>query len=125
MRVANNIGIQLNIVAFISTKVEVEAIDLCVVLGNLIDNSIEACEKIDSEVKTIDLTFRDYLGRLNITIENDCIASRILDKKHKKAAKDKYIHGFGIANIKEVVLKYHGLYDELIEDSKYTTRIIL
>ena len=83
-------------------------IELCSLLGNLLDNCIEATQCCD---KNKSITFC-----CNTTQNHFCIhASNTYNKKlkHKNGSfittkKDPSMHGFGIISIKRIVSKYNG-----------------
>ena len=123
---AKNKGIQINIVSFLSRIISIDDIDLCIILGNLLDNSIEACEQlVDGKVINIDIkSYKEYLSiSISNPLPNDFSKRNIKNLKTSKS--DIHEHGFGIANVKEIVLKYSGIYDVAIEDNTYTTNIMI
>ena len=83
-------------------------IELCSLLGNLLDNCIEATQCCD---KNRSITFC-----CNTTQNHFCIhASNTYNKKLKykngsiiTTKKDSSMHGFGIISIKKIVSKYNG-----------------
>ena len=123
---AKNKGIQINIVSLLAKIVNIDDIDLCILLGNLLDNSIEACERL-SNSKVISVNIKNYKDYLSISISNPLIidCSEKDCKTFRTSKADEHIHGFGIANIKEIVTKYNGLYGVMIEDDKYTANIMI
>lgn len=89
-----------------SDRIPVNDYDLCVVLGNLLDNSLNACRKNAAVQNHIALT---------VTVnENDIFyihMENTYDHAEKPAAhqeSDFREHGYGIANIQNIVEKYHG-----------------
>lgn len=89
----------------------IQSTDLCSVLGNLLDNAIEAsenlavCEKREVFVKCI--MKEKYLI---VKVENTCNPSALLydTKVYRTTKKDKKKHGIGMHIIKAVVKKYDG-----------------
>lgn len=87
-------------------RIPVNDYDLCVVLGNLLDNSLNACRKNAAVQNHITLT---------VTVsENDIFYIHTENTYHhaeKSTARQKsdfQEHGYGIANIRNIVEKYHG-----------------
>ena len=82
--------------------------DLTVLLANLLDNAIEACEKCAGlravEVQAV-LEESFYFSVRNtsrpVAIVEDTISTTKPDPK---------LHGFGLANVKAILDKYHGFY---------------
>ncbi|MDK0856069.1 GHKL domain-containing protein [Clostridium perfringens] len=119
-------GINIRFDTIINKKLKIDDLDLCIVLGNLIDNAIEACEKInDKEVqKVIKVSARIYLNQIYIKVINS--KNNKVEKRNNKfltSKKDKKNHGIGLENVKEAVHKNHG--DIEIKDSKNTFEVSL
>ena len=78
--------------------------DLGVLFGNILDNSIEACESCKKE-KWIDL-FAVYENHgIVICCKNSC-SETVMDLHTRKS--DKRNHGFGLSSVKQIVEKYNG-----------------
>ena len=97
--------------------------DLCIILGNLLDNSFQACKNYDgtdsehpSPFVELKIHKKDHF--LVINIENS-VYSEMSDKS---SAYTLY-HGFGLSNVINTVEKYHGLYYQKTEDHIYKTTI--
>ena len=96
-------------------------IDLCALLANLLDNAIEACEKvIEKEVK-ISLNVYRRNDLLIIQIINS-VSSSVMNKPQvfKTDKANCQLHGWGMRSIDQVICKYGGskeyyLYDSLLE----------
>ena len=104
----------------------VEEIDLGILLGNLLDNSIEASKKIDcKEKREICLSIENYKGYLRVIVKNT-IAESILTRNPLLCStkSDKVKHGFGIFSIKEIVNKNNGCLD-IYEEGGYFVALIL
>ncbi|MDK2585367.1 GHKL domain-containing protein [Romboutsia sedimentorum] len=98
----------------------VEMIDISSIFSNLIDNAIEACNKIDDNniEKYITLKSTFIKGHYVIICENSK-SNKIVLKNNKifTSKKDKFFHGIGIESIKSSIKKYDG--ELKIKDSKY------
>lgn len=80
-------------------------IDLCALIGNLLDNSIEACLNIKDRI--IKLYFKQVDEYLNIIIKNTYSKDMIIqDFKTSKNNKD--LHGFGLLNVETICKSYNG-----------------
>lgn len=88
-------------------KLNIDFRDMGILVGNLLDNAIEACLLIPEEQRKIDLTI-DYRNTNLIIILKNC---KIPHKNHslcttKKNAKE---HGLGIKSVQHIVKKYNGI----------------
>lgn len=89
-----------------------EDFDLCTILGNLIDNSIEAVLKRDS-CRKVDVEVTNQLGIYVFKITNNgpIITHKEMKKIFRKGYTTKSIHkghGIGLTIVKKVVQKYRG-----------------
>ena len=82
-----------------------ELVDLCVLMGNLLDNAMEAAAK--STEKRVEIRVREEYNCLYLKISNTFSAeSSDVNAFISKKAKDR--HGFGMRNIREIVKRYGG-----------------
>lgn len=82
--------------------------DLCIILSNALDNSIEACTKIDGE-KEISVYGNFQQGYFVLIIKNPTKNTLTVNGELPATSKDdKAYHGFGLSNIRFVVDKYNG-----------------
>ena len=100
--------------------------DICTILYNLINNAIEASEKIDSEDRHITLHFASENNRLFISISNNCNLPNMADASHMATDKNDYRnHGFGILNTRRAVEKYDGLFKQYVKEKIFYSEVIL
>jgi len=112
---------------FILPENYIDTIDLCVLLGNLLDNSIEACEKISAnQTKEITLSVTQAGDYLNINISNT-VSEKIVNKNGQieTTKADKQLHGFGLKSIIEIVKKYNGYYSFQQDNNLFSVIITL
>jgi len=102
--------------------IKVSDIDMCIILGNLLDNSIEACSNIEGD-RFIDLKIVSQDTRLIIKISNNTNGN--LDEVDGKflTTKKSGIHGLGLTQIDEIVKKYNGYINRKHESNIFTTYI--
>jgi len=105
--------INMNLDINLPQSISIEYIDLSIVLGNLLDNAIEACLKAGSESPVIELRMYIKANYLIIKAENTKSGEVAFNKQsmqYKYTTKaDKENHGFGLNNIQRVVDQYKGL----------------
>lgn len=82
---------------------------MCALLANLLDNAIEACEKIDEEKRRISLKIKRVNDMLFIWSEN---SMKEIGKERSNFfqtnKENKILHGLGMKSIDNVVKKYDG-----------------
>lgn len=99
-----------------------EMVDLCILLGDLLDNAMEAAA--GSTEKQVRISVREEFGCLYLQISNT-FSETNSDVKTFVSKKEAGKHGFGMRNIREIVKRYGGeliIYDK--EGWFYTAVII-
>lgn len=82
--------------------------DICIILGNLIDNAIEAEEKLDGE-KEIRIYLREEKGIVIVKVKNRIEETQTeLPEFGNTTKKEKHMHGFGLKRMDEMVKRYGG-----------------
>lgn len=82
--------------------------DLCGILGNMLDNAIEACQFVPKN-KTITLSIQQKGSQYRISCINPYTVEPVKHNDTFRSTKENSnIHGFGIENIKHIANKYDG-----------------
>lgn len=99
-----------------------QSVDLCVILSNLLDNAIEASEKI-KEPK-IEIVLSKQKSYFTIIVKNK-IEESVLEKNTelKTTKSDSECHGIGVQSIKEIVNRYNGMMEYYEKDKWFTASI--
>jgi len=113
----NNIKIE----TVIDTNIpDISDVDLCCVIGNLLDNAIEACGRENIEDKLIVLHMTTRNSCLMIRVKNSILESVISTNPTFKTTKqDKEIHGIGLKSIKSITEKYSGFFKISEKENKF------
>lgn len=125
LSVAVNKEISINCKAKVPEKLTVSDIDLCVILGNLIDNGVESCEKLEGADRKF---IRVYIGifkeQLYISVTNS--TNEVIRKLDKEFISNKRgNHGHGLKRIDNIVEKYGGFINRKNEPGAFATEIML
>ncbi len=108
----------------IPEKLMLHSFDLNVILGNLLDNAIEAASQ--TEEKKLKITIKLEKGILFIHIRNSCQGISDGKLQHLKTTKeDASNHGIGLGNVQRIIEKYHGDMELICENKNMETDIIL
>lgn len=104
----------------------IDSIDLCNLIGNLLDNAIEAAQNCEPEKRSVELNISSSNSRLNITVRNSISHSILKENPELATSKtDRSEHGFGIKTIKFISEKYGGTTDFYEEDLTFVCRITM
>ena len=128
----------------------IEPLDISTLFGNGIDNAVEACEKLPREERMITVKAGKVRDFVSIVIENNCAnagnCQKIENGDHQSEENrnrpwedgkgkgksvryttkaDKFLHGFGISNMRKATEKYNGSCTTRQENGKFTLKIFL
>ncbi len=124
---ALNNNIKITPYVMIPYDLDIFSVDIICLLGNLLDNSIEANLKLEEKDRYIFLKIKYYNENLFINIKNK-YSEIIKDEDNnilstKKYRKEKY--GIGIKIIEKIVKKYDGYLKIKDDDNEFNVSIIL
>ena len=118
---AENKGITFTVNAAIPGNCMISDMDLANILGNLIDNAVEA--SIGEVNPYIDVTIRQEKKFIVIKIANKY--SRDLPETMKSTKENKIFHGIGIGSVKSIVRKYNGEFSMTKKNDEVVVQILL
>lgn len=99
--------------------------DLYALFGNIVDNAIEAVEKLDEGKRTISLTIKKTAGFLAINLHNYYDGEIQFEGKLPKTIKsDKAYHGYGMKSVEMLCAKYGGEMSIKTENSVFNLNIV-
>ena len=99
--------IQVNCKARLPEQLPIEDVDLCVILGNLLDNAIEACQKLKESSRTLRLYMAVNKGQFYLSLQNSAPEEPDFNARNYITSK-RGNHGLGMKRVKAAVDKYHG-----------------
>lgn len=113
--------IQVKAEAKIPVSLSVTELDLCIIIGNLLDNAIEACMELPQDRRLIRVYMEIkgnflYLSVMNTTADQ---------KKNSFQTSKGSGHGFGLLRVDEIVKKYGGYIKRASEDEAFSTEVLL
>lgn len=100
--------------------------DLVIILGNLLDNAIEAAQKCEKGQRYIKLKIHNINSMLLLNIENS--SSELPQLKNGifvTSKNDKAAHGFGIESVKQIVKLYDGEIHFQYTENNFEIRILI
>ena len=124
--IARKNNIDVNCTAKVPSELKITDVHLCAIVGNLMDNAIEACEKITEG--TAPRFIRIYIGlfksQLYISVSNSTC------EKHRRRLNELVTsklgeHGFGLRRIDKLAEKYDGYVNRKNEPGIFATEVML
>ena len=126
LSLAGNKGIPVEAKAVVPAQLPVSEVDLGIILGNLMDNAMEACLKIEEKDKRFLRVYMDVLkGQLYIYVINSTEGRPVRTGKLYLTTKTARDHGYGLLRVDKVVEKYHGYLDRQSEEGVFATEVLL
>lgn len=120
-RIAEGMGIVFVVNAAVPGKLTMSEMELSTLLGNLIDNAIEAEQK--EENPYIEVNIKQEKSFLIIGIKNKCTS---LPEKNKKTTKSQpEFHGIGLKSVQNTVKKYDGEMVFGIKKNEFVVSILI
>jgi sensor histidine kinase regulating citrate/malate metabolism len=125
LSLARSREININAKAAVPAELSISEIDLCIILGNLLDNAMEACLKLINE--------EDRHMRVYIDIKRDQLYISVTNTSGGNANKQngRYLsgkagnHGLGLMRVDRLVDKYGGYIKRRDEEGAFSTEILL
>ena len=119
-------GILVNAKAIVPAELAVSEIDLCTVIGNLLDNAMEAVmRQTEDEDKFIRVFIGILKEQLYISVYNSTGGELKKRKNIYVSTKGSENHGFGLASVDRIVKKYKGFINRQNEEGVFATEIML
>lgn len=123
---------QINFVHYIAIpeNLKMNSIDLSIILGNILDNAIEGCQRDKRRQEDKMIKFNMYYKRESLLIDIENTIDKDTIKKtgnHMVSSKriDEEQSGYGIANVKQVLKNYEGNMVAQILDDWFKCTILI
>jgi hypothetical protein len=102
------------------------SVDVCVILGNALDNAIEACSRVGDESKIIEINSNMENRILYIYIKNPVAGDVKISENHIETTKEnKKQHGIGLGSIRRAVVKYDGSVEISVSEGVFMMKLVL
>ena len=124
INIAAQNDIPVNAKAVLPAGVAVSDVDLCVIIGNLLDNAVEENKKLPQEDRFI----RIYVGKKNtqLYLAFTNAAGKKQSRRSGLFSSTKGVdHGFGLSRVESLVSKYGGIFTADSEDGGFTAEILI
>ena len=101
-------------------------LDLCVVLGNALQNALDACAlQQPGEARYISLLARMVGSHLTLELKNSYDGVGVEREGRLLTRKDGPGHGLGVSSIQRVAEQYHGYCSATRTEGEFTLRVVL
>ncbi len=122
--IAQKRGINVNCKATVPPSLKISDVHLCAIIGNLLDNAIEACEKVPAGKRFIRVYIGLFKEQLYISVTNSTEETR-RKKLTELITSKKGEHGLGLRRVDKTVEQYEGFVNRKNEPGVFATEIML
>jgi two-component system, LytTR family, sensor histidine kinase AgrC len=125
--IVRRFGIDFTVKLEIPMQLPFDSADLCIILGNALDNALEANIRSKIGRRYIKLIMRMDINNLVIVVENSFDGHINRNKKGKMLTvkTDRINHGMGLDSIQKSVNKYHGIMKTSFTEWVFSLEILL
>ena len=125
LAIAEKNQIQIRCDAQVPPALHVSELDLCVMIGNLLDNAIESCKKIENPQERFIRIYLDIMKQqLYISVTN-ATGESVKVRTDAYFTQKRGDHGHGLRRVDQVVKKYEGYLNRQNEPGVFATEILL
>lgn len=82
--------------------------DLCVILGNILENALEASASVPQDQRSISVAVTCHENAIGIEVTNSYKGERLPDGKNFYSSKEKGRHGVGLSSVRSMAEAYGG-----------------
>lgn len=124
LQYADKENIKIKVDILIPADLSVETFDMAVILGNFLDNALEAV--VQTEDRWIDIKIKYSKGRLIIVIRNsfDGFVKKVEDI-YITRKEDQKNHGFGLKSVQKAIQKYDGAMQVSHDEKRFEVKVLL
>ena len=123
LNVAEKMNIKLNVKANVPDKLPMSDVELCSMLGNILDNAVEACGTLPEEERFMRVYIGKLKGQLYLSVQNS--AGKVCKSKNTYLSTKEGEHGYGLFRIDRVAKKYGGYVNRQNEEGVFATEIMV
>lgn len=128
LNTAKKLNVRLNVKANVPGGLPMSDVELCSVLGNMLDNAVEACAALPEEERFIRVYIGRLKGQLYLSVQNS--AGRVRREKGaylstKESADLEPLHGYGLFRIDRIAKKYGGYVNRQNEEGVFATELMI
>lgn len=122
--IAENEHIRFTVMANVPAALAVSDMDLCVIFGNIVENAVEACSCPEMEDRHVEIRAEVRGNQLILLIRN-AYCGEVIETDGRYASTKHEGMGIGLASVKNIVDKYHGIMRVEHDGHVFTVRILL
>lgn len=124
LSLAERDGVAVACKARVPDALTVDDVDLCVIMGNLLDNAIEACAALPADGRWLRVYVAARGSQLYASIQNSAVEDPSFNQRNHISEK-RGNHGLGMKRVAAVVEKYEGFLNLANEPGVFAAEVSL
>ena len=121
---AESAGIQFDIHIQLSDPPVIPETKLCVLLGNLLENALDACRECTDTAPFIRIRAREEGGHIALAVDNTCCRAPMEENGRFRSSKHEGF-GTGTASVRSIAQRYHGVTEFHYQDHIFFASVFL
>lgn len=123
LSVAEKLNVRLNVKATLPESLPMSDVEICSVLGNMLDNAVEACSTLPEEERFLRVYIGKLKGQLYLSVQNS--AGKVRKERGFYLSTKEGEHGYGLFRIDRIAKKYGGYVNRQNEEGIFATEIMI
>lgn len=124
LSVAKKLNIRINVKANIPRDIPMSDVELCVVLGNLLDNAMESCGRLPEEERFMRIYIGIIKGQFYMSVQNSAGKIKRTNNGYLSTKRGGITYGYGIFSIDRIAGKYCGCVNRQNEQGVFATELM-
>ena len=124
-RQARDSGIEMDVYLQLPEQIQIPETTLCVVLGNLLENALEACRQVTDDKKKITVRGKSNMGFVFFMITNTFDGDVRKSKSGKLLSTKSRSRGLGLDSVNQLVEANGGIWEVEVEPKTFRVSVML
>lgn len=124
LSIARQLNIRIHVKTSIPENIPMSDVELCAVLGNLLDNATESCERLPEEERFIRIYIGIIKGQFYLSVQNSAGEIKRTGDGYLSMKRGGSGYGFGIFRIDRIAQKYSGYVNRQSEQGVFATELM-
>lgn len=125
LSVAAKMNVKCHVKAEIPESIPMADVELCAVMGNLLDNALEACAALSEAERFMRVYIGKMKGQFYLSVQNSAGEIKRSGNTYFSTKRNAENHGYGIFRIDRIVKKYDGYVNRQNEPGVFATEIMI
>ncbi len=110
----------------ISPEISIEDMDICIIIGNILDNAIEACDKLSEDIgRYISVVMKPKRNMFYISVTNSSDGKYRFNGKRLRTTKIGSDHGIGVKRVEQLAEQNRGFCLFEAKEESFTVTVVL